>query len=371
MSQVKKIQTIITNSEIEAFLLESQYIKKYQPKYNVKLTDDKAYPLIMITVKDPYPKVLTARRPQDDKALYIGPFPNAACALRIVLRTVRKIFPFQSVPNHAKKICFYNHLGLCPCLPVFNSPELKRNYKKNIKHLINFLTGKTKKVLNELKKERDKFSKNEEFEKANSIQNKINAIELVTSPSYHMGLDHISPELNVDIREREMSNLISVLNESNIKIENLKRIECFDISNIQGANATGSMVTFTNGEKDSPWYRKFKIKLLNTPNDFAMMEEVLSRRLNHKEWPTPSLIIVDGGKGQVSAAVKVLKEVKIEIPIIGLAKQFETIITSDLIEISLPKKSDALKLIMRIRDEAHRFAITYHRKLRSKNFIPS
>lgn len=374
VSQIKKIQTIITNSEIEAFLLEAEYIKKYRPKYNVKLTDDKAYPLIKITIKEPYPKVLIVRRREKDstanRSIYFGPFPNAAGTLRMVLRIVRKIFPYQSTPNHAKKICLYYHLGLCPCPPVFASEQFRKNYRKNIKHLIDFLKGKTRKVLSELRKERSTFSKNEKFEKAQELQNKINAIELITGPSYRMGIDRITPELNVDIREREISNLMLILNRSNLKIENLKRIECFDVSNISGTNATGSMVTFTNGEKDGSWYRKFKIRSLDTPNDFAMIKEVLQRRIKHKEWPTPSLIIVDGGKGQVSAALKTMKQINnLTIPIIGLAKKEETIITPDLKEVCLPKNSDALKLVMRIRDEAHRFAITYHRHLRSKSLL--
>jgi excinuclease ABC subunit C len=130
------------------------------------------------------------------------------------------------------------------------------------------------------------------------------------------------------------------------------------------------MVVFINGEKEGAEYRKFKIRRENLPNDFAMIAEVLQRRMKHKEWPMPNLIIVDGGKGQISSALEVLKETNNQIPIIGLAKKEETIITPDFKQISLPKDSEALKLIMRIRDEAHRFAITYHRKLRSKSFLP-
>jgi len=312
------------------------------------------------------------RHPNDKSSIYFGPFPNNAGALRIVLKTIRKIFPYQSSPSHAKKICLYYHLGLCPCPPVFDSEEFEREYRKNIKHIINFLNGNTKKIIKDLKKERGILSKNEEFEKANLLQNKIQAIELITKPFYKSHLDLIvNPNLTDDLRKKEINELISILNLHDIAIKNLKRIECFDISNISGTNSTGSMVTFTNGEKDSSWYRKFRIKTLNTPNDFGMMGEVLKRRFSHKEWPYPNLIIVDGGKGQVSVAVKALRNINSKIPIIGLAKKEETIITSDLEEISLPKDSNALKLIMRIRDEAHRFAITYHRKLRSKNFLPS
>lgn len=370
ISQIVKIQTIIVNSEIEAFLLEASFIKKHKPKYNVKLTDDKAYPMVKITVKDDYPKVLMARRPDDKNSVYFGPFPNGAKALRIVLKTIRRIFPYQSVPNHAKRVCLYYHLELCPCPPVFDSLEFRKEYRKNIRYVINFLEGNTKKIIKNLKKERDILSKNEEFEKANLIQNKINAIELITGPFYNNAFDfNINPNFTEDLREREIRNLKEILNQHNIEVEGLERIECYDISNISGTNATGSLAVFTNGEKDSHWYRRFKIRLNNGPNDFAMMQEVLTRRLSHKEWPTPNLIIVDGGKGQVSSALKVLNNLKLNIPLIGLAKREETIITSDFKEISLPRNSNALKLIMRIRDEAHRFAVTYHKKLRSKSLF--
>jgi len=361
----------VLNSEIEAFLLESHYIKKHKPKYNIKLTDDKAYPLIRITIKDSYPKVLIARKASDKNSIYFGPYPNAAGALRLTLKTIRRIFPYQSVPNHAKRICLYYHLGLCPCPPVFASRQLRKDYKKTIKHITDFLNGNTKKIIKDLTKERNSLSIKENFEKAKAIQNKITAIELITGPFYKTKLDlDINPNLTDDLRKKEMNDLINILNENGVCVKTLERIECFDISNTSGTNATGSMVVFIQGEKDGSKYRKFKIKTLNSPNDSAMMEEVLQRRMKHSEWPMPDLIIVDGGKGQVSAALKIMKQFNnLTIPIIGLAKREETILTSDFKEIVLSKSSPALKLIMRIRDEAHRFAISYHRKLRSKNFL--
>ncbi len=371
ISKVRKIETIVLNSEIEAFLLESHYIKKHKPKYNIKLTDDKAYPLIRITIKDSYPKVLIARKASDKNSIYFGPYPNAAGALRLTLKTIRRIFPYQSVPNHAKRICLYYHLGLCPCPPVFASRQLRKDYKKTIKHITDFLNGNTKKIIKDLTKERNSLSIKENFEKAKAIQNKITAIELITGPFYKTKLDlDINPNLTDDLRKKEMNDLINILNENGVCVKTLERIECFDISNTSGTNATGSMVVFIQGEKDGSKYRKFKIKTLNSPNDSAMMEEVLQRRMKHSEWPMPDLIIVDGGKGQVSAALKIMKQFNnLTIPIIGLAKREETILTSDFKEIVLSKSSPALKLIMRIRDEAHRFAISYHRKLRSKNFL--
>ncbi len=361
--------------------MEAKLIKKNKPKYNTRLTDGKNYPLIKITVADNYPKILIARHinnnPPADKSIYFGPFPNSS-AMKLVLKIIRRIFPYQSAPNHAKKICLYYHLGLCPCPPVFDSMEFKKEYRKIIRHIIDFLNGDAKKIIKDLTRERDLLSRNENFEKANLLQNKIRAIELITGPFYKRTLDlNIDPNLTEDLTEKEMNCLKHILNQNNIPVKILQRIECFDISNISGTNATGSMVVFTNGQKDVGQYRRFWIRGKNIPDDFRMMEEVLRRRIKHVEWPYPDLLIVDGGKGQVSAALKAMKqfnnsprgEAGLTIPIIGLAKKEETIITSDFKEISLSKNSDALKFVMRIRDEAHRFAITYHRKLRSKNFL--
>ena len=396
VSQIDKIRITVVESELEALLLEAFYIKKYAPKYNVKLTDNKSYIRLRITIKDDYPKVLFARREEEDNSIYFGPYPSSG-SLRLVLKTIRKVFPFQSVLNHPKRICLYNHLGLCPCPPVNDSSELRKEYRKNIKGIIRMLEGESQKIMKELEKQRNQFSKNEQYEDALKTQKKINALSVITTPFRQPSEYDVNPNLRIDIRQRELDELKNALN--NVGAQNLvplRRIECYDISNIQGTNATGSMVVFVNGEKESSQYRKFKVRMENKPNDFAMMKEVLRRRFLHDEWDMPDLVMVDGGKGQVSAALEVLGETN--IPLIGLAKREETIIipnanprhsdhvqnlsnsierkaildparmTNDLTfsEISLPKNSPALHLITRIRDEAHRFAITYHRHLRSK-----
>jgi len=368
VSKTKKIKTITVASEIEALLLEANYIKKYKPKYNTRLTDGKAYPLIRITIKDKYPKVLIVRKADYKNSIYFGPFPNSS-ALMLVLKTVRRIFPFQSAANHPKRPCLYYHLGLCPCPDLFFVNE----YRKNINYIIDFLKGKTKKVIKDLEIERGRLSKLEEFEKASNIQKKIDAIAYITNPAYKQFDYKTNLNLTQDVFDSQLSSLRYLLSQNGIHAEKLERIECYDISNTSGTNATGSLVVLTNGENDSSQYRRFKIKNLpnspNLPNDFAMMQQVISRRLNHAEWQMPDLIIVDGGKGQISSALKALKEKNIQIPVIGLAKKQETIITSNFKEILLPKDSEALKLVMKIRDEAHRFAITYHRKLRTKTFF--
>jgi excinuclease ABC subunit C len=364
VSQVKKIKVIIVESELESLLLEANLIKKYAPKYNVRLTDGKAYPLIRITLKDTFPAVVTARRPEDAMSLYFGPYPNAK-AMHTVLRILRRIFPFQSTINHSPKVCLYHHLNLCPCINALPTEENKKTYKKNLHYIIDFLEGKTKKVISDLEKERGNASENENFEQAAILQKQIDAIFLITSPVHSPFEYETNPNLRSDVREQEMKSLQEILMQNNVHISFPLRIECYDNSNIQGTNPTSSMVVLTNGEIDKSQYRKFKIKTVKGPNDFASMQEVLQRRIKHTEWPFPQLFVVDGGKGQISAAKEVLAKNGITIPLIGLAKREETLITSDFREIHLPKHAKALQLIMRIRDEAHRFAITYHRKLRS------
>lgn len=429
VSQIAKIKITEVESELEALLLEAFYIKKFSPKYNIRLTDSKSYIRIRITLKDDFPKVLLARREDDKNSIYFGPYPSSG-SVRLVLKTVRRIFPFQSVLNHPPKVCLFNHLGLCPCPPVNDSPELRAQYRKNIRGLIRILEGESQKIMKELEKERDAASKYEEFEKALAVQNKIKALSLITTPFHKPFEYHVNPNLREDIRHAELVGLKTILSEQGMPVSDLTRIECYDISNTQGTHATGSMVVFTNGEKDSAQYRKFRIrrdwekpktraeniygstKKKHLSNDFAMMKEVLKRRLNHDEWHMPGLVIIDGGKGQVSAAMSALTESGMEIPLIGLAKREETIIVpaiatsgasssnstprvksytdllnlrfagteaekgktiiveeENFIEISLPKNSSSLHLIQRLRNEAHRFAITYHRKLRSKSAL--
>lgn len=390
VEKIQKIKITIVESELEALLLEAFYIKKFRPRYNVRLNDDKSYVRIRITIKDTYPAVLLARGEEDKNSLYFGPYPNSG-AVKLVLKTIRKVFTYQSTTNHPKKICLYNHLGLCPCPPVFDTPGLKKEYKKNIRGIIKILEGKSQLILKQLENKRDEYSQKEMYEEANTFQKKINALSIITQP-YHKPFEyHVNPNLRVDLRQQEMDQLMDYLNQSGFVLKKLHRIECYDISNTQGTHATGSMVVFIDGEKTTSEYRRFKIKKDGAPNDFAMMEEVLTRRFKREGWEQPDLVIVDGGKGQVSSALKSLATSKIDIPLIGLAKREETIIIprgesvkgkgdsnyssrltlnpSPFLEVSLPKSSKALQLIMRIRDEAHRFAITYHRLLRSKHSL--
>lgn len=356
------------------------------------MTDDKSYPYIRITIKDIYPAIYLDRRAEDSDSLYYGPFPGAG-AVRMVLRTIRRIYPFITTRNHPKRTCLYNHLSLCVCPPVNDTPELRKEYKKYIRNIIRILEGESRSLMKELERERDSASKREAYEEAAVLQKRIQALSSITEP-FRKPIEYdVNPNLREDIRQQEQNGLQHILLENGLQVDSLNRIECYDISNIQGTNATGSLVVLTHGEIDKSQYRRFKIKKDGKPNDFAMMEEMLTRRLKHDEWEKPGLIVVDGGKGQLTSALKAMETAGVAYPVVGLAKREETIIIpttqiffdqakrvekqvkpfnlygnneDNFIEVSLPKANPSLQLIMRIRNEAHRFAITYHRKLRSR-----
>ena len=369
VSQVEKIEHIIVLSEVEAFLLEAALVKRHKPYYNIKLTDDKSYPYVCITHTSS-PSVTIVRKTNDANAEYFGPFTEAT-ALKTVLKLLRKIFPYQSVKNHPKRKCLYFHLGLCPCIPIF--PENLSHYKKNLKSLEKVLSGKKEIVLKSLISDRDEASKKEKFEDAQKIQFQIDSIEKITSPSYDPFYYIENPKGHMAKEKLENDSLKELLNSYNVALAKLTRIECYDISNFQGAYATGSMTVFINGSMAKHEYRKFKIKKVHQINDFAMHQEIMGRRLRRTEWEYPDLLIIDGGKGQVSSVMQVLAALKVQIPVIGLAKKFETIIIPEKVtgrfefhEVRLPLSSPAVNLVRRIRDEAHRFAVSYHRNLRSK-----
>lgn len=404
VSQIEKIKITIVESELESLLLEAFYIKKFTPKYNIRLVDNKTYPLIKITTGDLYPAIVMTRKLNDKTSVYFGPYPSSS-TIKLVLRTIRRAFPFMSTTNHPKRLCLYNHLALCPCLPANDTPENRRLYKKTLRQIIRIFEGESANVITEMEKERDKASKEENFEEAALLQKRIHAMKFITNPFHRPGEYDINPNLREDTRNSELQDLKQILNHAGYAIEKLDKIECYDISHIQGTHTTASLVVFVNGEKESSLYRRFKIRLEKTPDDFASMQEVLKRRFTHLEWEYPDLIIVDGGKGQVSAALELFTSLGITIPLIGLAKREETIVVplthtqivsnlsslrrqgsshvsenltdsrfhgndkDNFMEITIPHSTKALQLMMRIRDEAHRFAITYHRKLRSKSFI--
>jgi excinuclease ABC subunit C len=354
--KVISIEHIVVESEIEALILESYLIKKYKPKYNHLLKDDKSYLYIHFT-KEKFPRIMSVRKDLGG----FGPFPRSQ-AVRIVLKYLRKIFPYRSCRSLPNKTCLYYDLGLCLGVCEFQEPENIRKYQKNLKYLKDIFQTKNINVLSNLEKEMLAASSLQNFEKAAEIRDQLKSLEYLKQKT-HLATEYFeNPNLYYELRQKEKSELKKILG--------LKKepsiIEGYDISNISGKMATGSMVTFVNGDPDKSKYRYFRIRLFNNPNDVGMMKEILFRRFKHSEWPNPDLILLDGGKGQVDGAIKILEELHLILPIVGLAKKRERIIikNDNFQEISAPSGSPALNLLKRIRDESHRFAKTYHVKLR-------
>jgi len=360
VAEIKRINYIPVFSEIEALLLEASLIKKHQPKYNIIWKDDKSPLYIKITIGDKIPIVITTRREKEtSQVLLFGPFPRASVA-KNVLKTIRRIFPYCQHKS-MQKSCLWVHLGLCPDPYRGNL----RMYRNNIKNIIMLLNGQNKKVLLNLKRQMKLASRREEFEKAARIKKQIEEIQYLTQ-TYRGPTDYLErPTLYQDLVIEKLKDLAKTLKLSKIP----QRIEAIDISNIMGKKASGSLVVFIDGEKDKSQYRRFKIKTKETPDDIAMIKEVLSRRLQNK-WPLPDLIVIDGGLGQLNAAINILAEFGKNIPTIALAKREEEIYFKEQKKpLKLSKDSLALQLIQEIRDEAHRFALSYHRKLRAKEFL--
>ncbi len=362
VDQATHIGYIETESEIDALLLESQLIKKYQPRYNIMLRDDKQYfyvgfskdtlPILRIThqpnTSPPRPLSLPRRGGDRGGEVAIGPFTDGG-ALKTVLRYLRKAFPYYTQP-HRKLPCTYCHIDLCPG-PTPNIQE----YRKNIAKIKAVLNGKKPRVITSLKKGMAQFAKNLKFEKAAKVRGQIQALENVFS---HKNLG--------------------------FRIEGfipLGTLEAYDISNIQGKEPVASMVRFSaQGGPASGWdwkpnksmYRKFKIRLPEKPNDVAMIGEVIRRRLAHPEWPYPRIFLIDGGRGQLNAALAEMQNIKYKIRVMALAKKHNELYLPNRekpIRLdTLPK--DVKNLFMYARDEAHRFAISYHRKLHRGKTIP-
>lgn len=346
--EIKSFETIIVESELEALILEANLIKKNLPKFNIRLTDDKDYLYIKIT-KEIFPKIVTARKHDLDYSLkYFGPFPSSR-TVRETLKALRKVFPWCS---GGKRACFYYHLGLCPGACIGEITQ--KDYRKIIDRFIRFLEGKKEELTKELTLEMNQFAKKEQFEDASKIKKILAGIVYLTQ-TQRTSLYLENPNLLEEEKRLALQELKKILSLSKIP----ERIEGYDISNIQGKEATGSMVVLTNGEIDKSQYRKFKISISGRPNDVAMMKEMISRRLQHAEWLMPDLIIVDGGRGQA-------RSINLKMPVFGLAKRMEWLYSPKDQIIKLPKTSPALKLLQKLRDEAHRFAISYHRKLHDK-----
>lgn len=390
IDKVKKVGYIVLESEIEALIEEAKLIKKRQPKFNVLFRDDKNYFYVGITKED-WSRIFITHQPylktyklKNLKTEYIGPFVGGG-ALKQTLKTLRKIFPYRTCKTLPKKPCLWHQIERCPapCLIKKNSAfekkvkEKKKEYKNNIRKLKLALKEGRRKTISELKKEMRKKSKSQEFEKAGEIRDKIKMLEDVFS---HKFLFY--PETKT-----KKENIGKLLKESLSLSKIPKRIEGYDISNIQEKEMVGSMTVLSrisaNFETNSREYifnkneyRKFKIKTVKGQNDIACLKEVIKRRFGHPEWALPDLIFIDGGKGQLNAAKKALRQTagdgkQTEIPIISLAKKENILYNSNLKKsLSLDNLPEKVKIIiLRLKDESHKFAISYHRKLRSRKFI--
>lgn len=378
ISKIASIEIIETQSELEALILEAELIKRYKPKYNIVLKDDRSHLYIVIrpqkvevdNKKTNIPIVLALRQTDLLKNdITFGPYPDTTTT-RYVVNTIRKVFAYRDCSvskfNRYKKQkdpCLYGQIGLCqaPCVKKVSPNE----YRRDIKKIQRLLQGESNTLLKSLARQMKQAAKEKNFEKAAFLRDKIKKFEYIRHKSYKAQKYIDNPYLVNDLRQKALQEL-----KKNIPILKTapQRIECYDISNISGTDAVGSMVVATGGNITKSEYRKFKIKRKNLPDDFAMMAEVLSRRLKNN-WELPDLIVVDGGKGQVSSVNEILKLSEMMIPLVGLAKKFETIVflqSGIFKEVVLTKDNEGLKLLQRLRDESHRFAQNYHHKLRLK-----
>jgi len=358
VSQIASIETKTVNSEIEALILESSLIKKYHPKYNSQLKDNRSYLYICIS-KSKIPIVFTAHSSNlPTHADIFGPFPDGG-SVKSLLKTIRRLFPFRSTENHPKTKCLYCHLGLCPG----PNPDPKI-YHQNIIKIKKILNGHFKSLILSLNKEMKIASKTENYENALILKNQIDSLNYIVSGWHNLKNLYADINLPEDRQSQAIEDLETTL-KPYLNIKNIHRIECFDISQMGTNYFVGSMVVWQNDDLDSSAYRKFKIRSKASPDDQFMMKEVVYRRLQHPEWGIPDLILVDGGKPQVSAISSITN-----IPLIGLAKRIETIVIKNAdswVEINLPPQSQALLLLERLRNEAHRFANKYRRELISKS----
>ena len=503
VTHITRFEYIITDSELEALVLECNLIKEHRPKYNTMLKDDKSYPFIKVTVNEPYPRVLFARRMKKDKARYFGPYTSGG-AVKDVIELVRKLYQVRScnrsLPRDTGKDrpCLYYHMKQCkaPCQGYISQKE----YRKNINKVIKFLNGDFQDTISELMEKMQKASEEMRYEDAMEYRDLIRSIEKIGErqkitgygqedrdiiavamdesedlrdqdavvqvffirdgkligrdhfylrvakgdtksqvlssflKQFYAGTPFIPSEImlqseiedaeiieewlttrrkqKVHIRvpkkgtkeklvelalenarmvlskdreriKREEGRTIGAVHEVEdwLGLENVVRMEAYDISNISGFESVGSMVVYEKGRPKRSDYRKFKIKWVQGPNDYASMEEVLTRRFTHEsngEFDSfarlPDLILMDGGRGQVNIALKVLNNLGISIPVCGMVKDDHHRTRGlyfDNVEIPIDTSSEGFRLITRIQDEAHRFAIEYHRSLRSKEQVHS
>ncbi len=503
MRKVADVEVIVTDTEVEALILEATLVKRHQPKYNIQLKDDKAFPYLRISWEEPFPRLLLARRPSIDGSRYFGPYPRVG-AVHETIRLLRRVFPIRNCTNqkfkNAARPCLEYHIGRCqaPCQALVE-PDA---YRENVRRMERVLEGRSDEVVSDLTRQLTAAAAALEFERAAELRDQVRALTALQEQQKVAGgagreLDavawaaagngaevqvfmvrdgrlqgregfqleglegladgsdgelarafltqyyeraqrvpceilvpvapHDAPLLeewltarrgqrvHIRVPERgEKRRLLEMVGENAVwaRDEALRRqavgerdrgqalleiqhslglsalparMECYDISNTQGSESVASMVVFVNGAPDKSQYRRFRIRTVVGANDFASMAEVLTRRFEHQAlaeasddpqvkrfaaWP--DLVVVDGGKGQLSSAVAALQRMQVDVPVFGLAKQHEWLYAPESPDpIVLDMNSAGLKLLRHLRDEAHRFAITFHRQLRTKRNLRS
>jgi len=494
-SRIRDLEIIVTDSEIEALILEANLIKEYKPRYNVNLKDDKSFPYIRVT-NEKFPRIFPTRKIIKDGSKYFGPYTDVG-SMRSLLKTIKRIFPIRScnlnlteenIKAGKFKVCLNYHIKKCmgPCEGFIDENE----YGQIVKNIIDFINGRDRIVVEELIEKMERHAELMQFERAARIRDQIQAIkdfqykQKVITPDeidrdlfvayaedndacgvvfkvrqgrvigrqhfyldgvegetldrvlshllirFYMHADFVPNEIYLPIPLEDGANIEKWLSGrlnskvqlvfpqrgekakllkmafqnaklllQELKLQKMKdkdyiphsvkalqrdlrltnppkRIEAFDISNIHGTDATASLVPFVNGQPHKSDYRRFKIRTKSTPDDFAMMAEAIERRYTRQlkeNQPLPDLILVDGGKGQLSSATEVLAKLNLQDqPVIALAKRLDEVFIPGVSEAqNIPKTSSGLRLLQQIRDEAHRFAIEYHRKLRGKRSVYS
>lgn len=494
VQNITDMEWIVTDTELEALVLECNLIKRHRPKYNIRLRDDKHYPYLQLTMAEPFPRLLVTRRVKTgDGNKYFGPYTSGHAVWQS-LDLIYKIFPLVTcrkawTNTEHERPCLYHHMGRCPEAPCASLAD-KERYWQGVKDVDLFLSGRQDKLIKDLEAKMETAAENLEFERAGKFRDQLNSIKQIVErqkvistttgdqdvmavvadeagacvqmffirsgkligqehflldgtdsegglaeatseflKQYYQDASFVPSEIvlptyveeseiieswlrqkkgtkvtltvpkqgekkkllemaatNAELALQQIkahsaaeqgridSSLRQLAEYLEMPENSLRRIEAYDNSNVQGRHAVGGMIVFEEGKPKKSEYRRFKIEQSEgTPNDFAMMFEMLSRRFNQmtennvKFTQKPDLILIDGGKGQLSAAQDAMKQFGFDFPMIGLAKQFELVFVPGRAEpIELPRNSPALFLLQRVRDEVHRFAITYHRNVRGR-----
>jgi excinuclease ABC subunit C len=383
VAEIADIDWTEVETEADALFLEAELVRRYQPRFNILLRDDKSLLYVRIDYKSDYPTVTFVRRPLDDGAEYFGPYVSGF-AVKKALRYLRRAFPYAiSRPSGRQRASLYFHLGLDPGLEEGRTSL--EDYRVNLRKLMEYLRGGRVKLTREIERDMKRAARAQDFEQAARFRNQLQCLQALSRQILFS--DRELQDISKDLGLVELANLLGMIRPP-------RRVEGFDISHMQGTDNVASMVVFTNGLPDKTNYRKFKMRLLGN-DDFAHMAETISRRLreeNRRKWGVADLMLIDGGRGQLAAAIEARDRSEQAVPMIGLAKKQEEIIvhktdsrldidaeeiirraqklrayineSGDFISIELTQDSHAVKLLQRIRDESHRFAVSYHSTLK-------